>query len=334
MKSLKLSVTLIAVLAVLLCWGCSKNSTDSGGNGNGAPPRPPGVLYFSSASPARIYQYDIPADRLQALADENQSPKDLSVSYDGGVMAYISGDSLIGVIDLPTGNRAFFTPPERPGEGIAVDHNGGLAAFTARRDSGSVIALLNIPGGIFTNFTGDPQVNAAAPCFSRQGFPLAWRQNDGLYIRSGLNGANIRLDSQPQTPRDFSPAGGFLAVEAGKVFDLAFQSAILTVFNGSPRFLDERTVLYQDNHTHIIYKSGLDATSVEAVTGVLQPAAVFAPSPDGRFLAYFHTVSDSTRLIIQNLAEKRNVLEKTLFSGGNTTVETAFWRNKPIEKRR
>ncbi len=334
MKSLKLSVILIALLAEFLCWGCSKNSTDSGGNGNGVPPRPPGVLYFSSVNPARIYQYDIPADRLQALVDVNQSPKDFSVSYDGGVMAYISGDSLIGTIDLPTGNGFIFTPPDCPGEEIAVDQYGNLMAFTARQDSGSVVALLSMPGGAFTNFTNDPQVNAAAPRFSRQGFPLAWRQNDGLYIRYGLNGANTRLHSQPQTPLDFSPAGGFLAVAEGKVFDLAFQAAVLTTFNGSPRFLDETTVLYQDNNSHIIYKSSLSGTQIEAVTGALQPAAAFTPSPDGRFLAYFHTVSDSTRLIIQNLAEKRNVLEKTLFSGGNITVETVFWRNKPIEKRR
>lgn len=332
MKVMISRMMVIAVLGGLLGGGCSKNSTDAGGNGNGAPPRPPGMLYFSSANPARIYQYDIPADRLQALAEEDQSPGGFSVSYDGGVMAYISGDSLIGTIDLPNGNGAFFTPPDRPGEGIAVDQNGGLAAFTARQDSGSLIMLLSIPGGAFNNFTNDPQANASAPCFSRQGFPLAWRQNDGLYIRYGLNGANIRLHSQPQTPLDSSPAGGFLAVEEGKVFDLAFQTPVLTTFTGSPRFLDETTVLYQDNNSHIIYKSSLNATQIEAVTGALPPAAAFAPSPDGRFLAYFHTVSDSTRLIIQNLAEKRNVLEKTLFSGVNTTVATACWRNKPVGK--
>jgi len=325
------SIKILNILIVFLWLGltsCSKNSTNSDTENNER--KAPGLLYFLTANPTRIYQYDILGDQLKVIVDEANSHEYFSVSYDGSTLAYISRDSLIGVIDLPTLGATFFTPPDRPEEEITVDQFGSSAAFTALRDSGSIILRLAIQGGFFTELTANPGANAASPLFSRLGFPFAWRQNDGLYIRYGFNQDSTRLSNQSLKPNDFSPAGRYLST-GEKIFDLNFQDPLPITINGESRFLTETTILYKTNDTHTIYRSNLGGTEKEILAGPLSPASAFAPSPEGRFLAYFNSNADSTRLVIQNLDEKRNVVDKNLPLGSNNYVETVYWRNKPDE---
>lgn len=336
-------VLIIFVLAVLIN-GCLKNSAEPENKTETEQiDVPTGCLYFLSANPSRIYRYDFQNDFFEVVVDDEYSDEWFDVSQDGKMLAFVSKDSLLGLVDLHDFSTTYYSYNYEPYDNISINHDGTKIAYQGLDSTGHWdIILVDVETGEFTNISNSVDLYNDSPMFSANSEKLVWEQSDGIFETDLINLTNTKIYNDTGLDLiDLSPDGNFAIVEKFSIHT-GSEIRIVNINNRSiltyPQnyvpiqfFGDDKIIAFLENdslqNSELVMVDFL-FSSPETLANPARRVEI-DKSPDSQFICVFETTYGQNKLYVIRLSDKEVVLEKNISITDNTFIEYVFWRNLP-----
>ena len=232
------------------------------------------------------------------------------------------------MVNLVNGETRRFDIPYSVGNKITLHPTSENLYFTAIEENIGFIARLFWGSGDVLPWTSILDGSSGDPLYSRGGSVFSWRGPDGLYVAFSGNTTPIKISDSTLVPLDFSPNAAYLGTRI-KIFDLNRRTVTLLDYQGTLRFLNNNTVIYQSTTDDIFYQSNVTGSNKTPILGPLPGGLKFDISPDGKYLGYFLNNGSESLLLRVTLAESRQDTVVFNFGPGHS-VRSMFWRDAAL----
>lgn len=320
------------ILTLILFQNCKVSTTSPGDtNLNSKGKGPKGYIYFLTASPKSIIKYNIFDSTFTQINNENDLPLDLSVSQDGGFLAFSQSDCTIAVLNIGTNNWRYYKVKVPIDDRITMSSDGMAVAFVSESQGASSINILYTDNGNTSSYTLVEVQSCKNLLFSKSIIELAWTQNNGVYLgQLPLNQTNIeQVTDEYLLVQDFSPSGKYLCA-GSKIFNLFNLSETIYIFSGQIQFTDDSHVLYVPDVNKKLILSNLSGNEEYYLTDMLYINIEFCVSPNGRYASHVLKEGNKLHFYVHDLQIKKEVAQAFYSGNFGTSLKYIFWRDLPF----